>query len=37
VAVHSTERPLETVVIGAGRMLEHLADYQTSFQLVRRK
>jgi rod shape-determining protein MreB len=37
VAVHTTERPLETVVIGAGRMLEHLADYQTSFQLVRRR
>jgi rod shape-determining protein MreB len=35
VPVHATERPLETVVIGAGRMLEHLADYQTSFQLVR--
>jgi rod shape-determining protein MreB len=37
VAVHSTERPLETVVSGAGRMLEHLADYQTAFQLVRRR
>ena len=37
VPVHATERPLETVAIGAGRMLEHLADYQTSFQLVRRK
>ena len=36
VPVHATERPLETVAIGAGRMLEHLADYQTSFQLVRR-
>jgi rod shape-determining protein MreB and related proteins len=35
VPVHATERPLETVVVGAGRMLEHLADYQTSFQLVR--
>jgi len=23
-------------VIGAGRMLEHLADYQSAFQLVRR-
>ena len=34
VPVHSTERPLETVVIGAGRMLEHLADYQSAFQLV---
>jgi rod shape-determining protein MreB len=37
VPVHATERPLETVAIGAGRMLEHLADYQTSFQLVRRR
>jgi rod shape-determining protein MreB and related proteins len=37
VPVHATERPLETVATGAGRMLEHLADYQTSFQLVRRR
>jgi rod shape-determining protein MreB and related proteins len=37
VPVHATDRPLETVAIGAGRMLEHLADYQTSFQLVRRR
>jgi rod shape-determining protein MreB and related proteins len=37
VPVHGTDRPRETVVIGAGRMLEHLADYQTSFQLVRRR
>ena len=37
VPVHVTERPLETVVIGAGRMLEHLGDYQSSFQLVRRR
>jgi rod shape-determining protein MreB len=36
VPVHATDRPLETVVAGAGLMLEHLADYQTSFQLVRR-
>jgi rod shape-determining protein MreB len=36
VPVHVTERPRETVVIGAGRMLEHLADYQSAFQLVRR-
>ena len=36
VPVHVTERPLETVAIGAGYMLEHLADYQTAFQLVRR-
>jgi rod shape-determining protein MreB and related proteins len=37
VPVHVTERPLETVVVGAGRMLEHLGDYQSSFQLVRRR
>jgi rod shape-determining protein MreB len=37
VPVHLTERPLETVVLGAGRMLEHLDDYQNSFQLVRRR
>lgn len=36
VPVHVTERPRETVVIGAGRVLEHLADYQSTFQLVRR-
>ena len=36
VPVHRTERPRETVVLGAGLMLEHLADYQSSFQLVRR-
>ena len=37
VPVHVTERPRETVVAGAGRMLEHLADYQSAFQFVRRK
>jgi rod shape-determining protein MreB and related proteins len=37
VPVHVTERPLETVVLGAGIMLEHLAEYQSSFQLVRRR
>ncbi|MGZ5129496.1 MAG: rod shape-determining protein MreB [Actinomycetota bacterium] len=37
VPVHATERPLETVVAGAGYMLEHLADYRSAFQLVRRK
>ena len=37
VPVHLTERPLETVVLGAGMMLEHLDDYQSSFQLVRRR
>ena len=37
VPVHLTERPLETVAVGAGRMLENLGDYQSSFQLVRRR
>jgi rod shape-determining protein MreB and related proteins len=37
VPVHLTERPLETVVLGAGSMLEHMADYRSSFQLVRRR
>jgi rod shape-determining protein MreB and related proteins len=37
VPVHVTEHPLETVVIGAGRMLEHLDDYRSAFQLVRRR
>jgi len=31
-----TEWPLETVVRGAGTMLEHLEDYRSAFQLVRR-
>ncbi len=37
VPVHLTERPLETVALGAGVMLEHLDDYRSSFQLVRRR
>jgi len=37
VPVHMAERPLETVIVGAGAMLEHLSDYQSSFQLVRRR
>jgi rod shape-determining protein MreB len=37
VPVHLTERPLETVVLGLGTMLEHLDDYRSSFQLVRRR
>ena len=37
VPVHLTERPLETVILGAGAMLEHLDDYKSSFQLVRRR
>jgi len=36
VPVHMVERPLETVVRGAGRMLEHLDDYRSTFQLLRR-
>jgi rod shape-determining protein MreB len=37
VPVHRTERPLETVILGAGAMLEHLDDYRSAFQLVRRR
>jgi rod shape-determining protein MreB and related proteins len=37
VPVHVTEDPLRTVAIGAGRMLEHLEDYRSAFQLVRRR
>jgi rod shape-determining protein MreB len=37
VPVHVAERPLETVIRGAGMMLEHLSDYQSAFQLVRRR
>jgi rod shape-determining protein MreB len=37
VPVHVTERPLETVVLGAGTMLEHLGEYRSAFQLVRRR
>jgi rod shape-determining protein MreB and related proteins len=37
VPVHLTERPLETVVLGAGAMLDHLEEYRSSFQLVRRR
>jgi len=35
VPVHIAERPLETVALGAGRMLEHLEEYRSAFQLVR--
>ena len=31
VPVHLTEQPLETVVVGAGRMLEHYSAYRSSF------
>lgn len=37
VPVHVAERPLETVITGCGSMLEHLADYQSSFQLTRHR
>jgi rod shape-determining protein MreB len=37
VPVHLTERPLQTVIVGAGHMLEHLEDYRSAFQLVRRR
>lgn len=35
VPVHLAENPRETVVRGAGHMLEHLERYRTSFQLER--
>jgi rod shape-determining protein MreB and related proteins len=35
VPVHLAERPLETVAIGAGHMLEHLEEYRSAFQLAR--
>ena len=37
VPVHVAEDPLRTVAVGAGRMLEHLEDYRSAFQLVRRR
>jgi rod shape-determining protein MreB len=37
VPVHVAERPLETVVLGAAVMLEHLEEYRSAFQLVRRR
>jgi rod shape-determining protein MreB len=37
VPVHVAERPLETVARGAGSMLEHLPEYRSTFQLVRRR
>jgi hypothetical protein len=33
--VHVTEAPLETVVLGAGRMLEHFSQYRSSFLFTR--
>ncbi|HEX9124124.1 MAG TPA: rod shape-determining protein [Actinomycetota bacterium] len=36
VPVHLTERPLETVVLGAGAVLDHLDDYRASYQLIRK-
>jgi rod shape-determining protein MreB len=35
VPVHLTEQPLETVVLGAGRMLDHLAEYRSAFLFTR--
>jgi rod shape-determining protein MreB len=37
VPVHVTERPRQNVALGAGRMLEHLAEYESTFQLLRKK
>jgi rod shape-determining protein MreB len=35
VPVHVADRPLDTVALGAGTMLEHIEDYRSAFQLVR--
>jgi rod shape-determining protein MreB len=37
VPVHLTDQPLETVVTGAGRMLEHLSEYQGTPLFTRRR
>jgi rod shape-determining protein MreB and related proteins len=37
VPVHLTEQPLETVVLGAGRMLENLDEYKDSFLFTRQR
>jgi rod shape-determining protein MreB len=37
VPVHITEQPLETVVLGAGRMLENLDEYKDTFLFSRRR
>lgn len=37
VPVHVVGRPRETVVLGAGIMLEHLEGYRSAFQLVRKR
>ncbi len=36
VPVHLTERPMTTVVLGAGRLVEYLPDYQAAFVSARR-
>jgi rod shape-determining protein MreB len=37
VPVHLTDQPLETVVLGAGRMLENLDEYRESFLFTRKR
>ncbi|HEX6843616.1 MAG TPA: rod shape-determining protein [Actinomycetota bacterium] len=37
VPVHVADKPLDTVALGAGTMLEHIEDYRSAFQLVRRR
>jgi rod shape-determining protein MreB len=37
VPVHLTDQPLETVVTGAGRMLEHLSEYQGTPLFTKRR
>ena len=36
VPVHLTEQPLQTVVLGAGRLLDYLPDYRSAFVAARR-
>lgn len=37
IAVHLTDRPLETVVLGAGQMLGQLEEYRATFAFTRRR
>src|SRR5919204_383188 len=37
VPVHLTEQPLETVVLGAGRMLENLDEYKDTYLFTKRR
>jgi actin-like ATPase involved in cell morphogenesis len=37
VPVHLTESPLETVVVGAGHLLEYLPEYRATFMTAGRR